>query len=396
MSEWTAPGGSPAEREPPRYGELAPAGWTPPPPDPSNPHGPAAWAPPPRPGLLPLRPLTLGEVIAAAFQVIRRNPRPTFGFALVVSIAVTAAVGVVTTFLTSELLSRIAMAAEGDQEAITAGSMLVFVLGAIGSSLLESALVGLVQGIVSLEVARGTLGERLTLRQLWTGVRGRFWLLVGWTLLEGVATLLLVAIVAAIVIAIVATGPVGILLAIPVAILLGLGAAVLYCWLTTKLAFVPVLLVVERLRLGAAIRRSWSLTTGSFWRIFGIVLLITVVISLAAQVVTVPITAIGSLLGGVLNPNGAEDFSNAWVLGSLVAGYAVSAVFAAVSYVATAATPAILYVDVRMRKEGLDVELQRTVERMAAGERPADPFRSAAPPPPPAFGADPSRPGPTG
>jgi len=393
MSEWTAPGGSPAEREPPRYGELAPEGWTPPPPDPSNPYGPSGWAPPPRPGLLPLRPLTLGEVIAAAFQVIRRNPRPTFGFALVISVVVTVAVGLVTTLLTAQLLERIGRAADGDVEAITAGSVLVFVFGALGSSLLESALVGLIQGIVSLEVARGTLGERLRLRELWAGVRGRFWLLIAWTLLMGVATLLLVAIVAAIVIAVAATGPVGLILSIPLSLLLGLGGVVLYCWLSTKLAFVPVLLVVERLRLGGAIQRSWRLTIGSWWRIFGIVLLITVVISVAAEVVTVPITMIGSLLGGVLNPNGTADFTNGWFVGSLVATYAVGTVFTAVSYVATAATPAILYVDVRMRKEGLDVELQRTVERMAAGERPADPFRAAPSAPGP---ADPSRPGPAG
>ncbi|MCC6856264.1 MAG: hypothetical protein IT189_09415, partial [Microbacteriaceae bacterium] len=53
---------------------------------PAPPAGPqAGWTPPPKPGLIPLRPLTLGTLLGASFQVLRRNPRPMFGFALLVT-----------------------------------------------------------------------------------------------------------------------------------------------------------------------------------------------------------------------------------------------------------------------------------------------------------------------
>ena len=77
-------------------------GTTPPPPPPLGAPG---WTPPPRPGLIPLRPLTLGTLLGAAFQVLRRNPRPTFGFALIVTGAVSIltllTVGLVTVFAVS-------------------------------------------------------------------------------------------------------------------------------------------------------------------------------------------------------------------------------------------------------------------------------------------------------
>ncbi len=400
MSEWVAPGGAgdgqSTEREPPKYGELAPEGWTPPAQDPANPHAPVAplgqppsgwtppppypgrqpgWTPPPKPGLLPLRPLTLGDVISAAFQVIRRNPRPTFGFALLVNVVVTVAVGGATAGIGWLLFSRYLMAADGDQATIGAGSVLLFLLTALLTGAVSNALMGLVQGVISQEVARGTLGEKLTLKALWAEARGRIWALVGWTLLVSLATAIAVGIVVGAVVAFLPLGLVGIVLSIVLGLLIGAGVLVLCLWLWIKLAFVPSLIVIERLHIRAAMRRSWSLTRANWWRIFGILILLLVIVMVAGEIIATPVSLVGGIVGGILNPNGTEDVTNGVTIAFLALSVAVSTVISAVQFVAQAAAPTVLYLDIRMRKEGLDLELQRYTEQTAAGQHPPDPFR---------------------
>jgi len=391
MSEWTAPGGPEPERERPRYGELAPEGWTPPAQDPGNPHAPvppvtpapygspgpgaSAWTPPPRPGLIPLRPLTLGDVLAASFQVIRRNPRPTFGFALLVQVVVTAVVGSGTGWLAWVLYGRVLSAAEADRETVAAGSVLLFVIAAFVAWLVSSALSSIVQAVVSLDVARATLGETPRLKELWRAARGRFGAIVSWTLLVSLGAAIAVAAVAGVVVAFTPIGPLGIVVGLVVGFVIGLGVLCLCVWLWVRLVHVPTLLVVERLTVRRAVRRSWSLTTGRWWRTFGIVLLVYAIVIVASEVISSPVSFIGGIVGGVVNPNGTEDVADAWTIGLLVVSAAIGTVFGAVGAVAEAAAPALLYLDARMRKEGLDLELQRHVEERAAGRDVPDPYR---------------------
>ena len=98
---WQAPTSQPPTWQPPsapQYGERLPS---PPPFQPQHPQqfpyppAPTGWTPPPKPGLIPLRPLSLGDILGGAFQVLRRNPKPTFGFALVMSLISTFVVGIV-------------------------------------------------------------------------------------------------------------------------------------------------------------------------------------------------------------------------------------------------------------------------------------------------------------
>src|SRR3954468_24972311 len=50
---------------------------------------PYAPPPPPRPGIVPLPPLGVGEILDGAFAAIRRYPKPTLGFAACVMLIVT-------------------------------------------------------------------------------------------------------------------------------------------------------------------------------------------------------------------------------------------------------------------------------------------------------------------
>ena len=388
MTDWAAPGGQDDRRTtpgpvatppsvpphsaapPPRYGELAPPGWTPPQPQPQ-----AAWTPPPRPGLLPLRPLGFGDLLASAFNVIKRNPRPTFGLALLMSLATIVIVSAIVAPVTYFMFTRAAQASLADQEALTAGAVLVTALTAFATAILSSALTGVVQGIISLEVARGTVGERHTLRSLWAAARGRLLAVIGWTLLVSAVVTTAFILVAGVAILLGASGsPVGIVLAVLVTLLLGAGALVLSAWVGTKLALVPAVLLIERRTIGAAIRRSWRLTDGNFWRIFGTLLLVNVIINTASQIVITPISMLGGFASAAINPNQSADAAIGFAIALLLLTAIVSVLFTALVMVAQTALPAVFYVDVRMRKEGLDLELQHYVEQKAAGGVPEDPY----------------------
>lgn len=372
-SPWAAPGQPPVGAPAPQYGEyappLAPGQYAPP-----GPFGtPTGWTPPPKPGLIPLRPLSLGDLVGGSFQVLRRNPRPTFGFALVVSLVVSVLSGGVTALILAFGFSRVASATSTDQDAIIAGTIVLGGIGLLVTIVISVGLSSLVQGIVALEVARGALGEKHTLRGLFTAGRGRFLALIGWTLIASVVATVVATVVIGIVAAVVAVAiavgneTLGIVLGILLGLLLVLGGIAVSLWLMAKLAFVPTAIVVERLGIIAAVRRSWTLSKGSFWRILGTLLLVYVILSVAQQLVSLPLTFLAPFASILINPNSSPEAGIALAVAVTVLSLALISVMTAVVLVAQSATPALLYIDTRMRREGLDLHLQRFVEDRAAG-----------------------------
>ena len=81
------------------YGYPGPRqpGYGPPPPGP----GPRTATPAPKPGVIPLRPLGLGEILDGSFATIRRNPKATLGIAAII-VTISA---VITSALTLNLVS---------------------------------------------------------------------------------------------------------------------------------------------------------------------------------------------------------------------------------------------------------------------------------------------------
>src|SRR5690606_40729443 len=66
----------------------------------------------------------------------------------------------------------------------------------------------------------------------------------------------------------------------------------------------PSVLVVERLRLGAGVRRAWRLTRGQIWRTFGIRILCWGMIWIATMLVAVPVQLLVSWLASIVACNG--------------------------------------------------------------------------------------------
>jgi Membrane domain of glycerophosphoryl diester phosphodiesterase len=398
--QWQAPGSTPP---PPPNGWSAPGSPPPPPawqqpgavpppaqpgaafPHPPQPSGAfpppapangAGWTPPPKPGLIPLRPMTLGTILGASFQVLRRNPKPTFGAALLVQGVITLVSVLVVGLVAVFAFGRAASASAEDQESLLAGAVAAVIISSIIPIVLSIIAIALLQGIIVLEVARASVGEKLKLSGLWRLGRGRLWALVGWVLAITGVVIVGVGILVGIVVLIVATGgQAGIVAGVLLGILLALGVVVVWFWLSTKLALVPSAIVLERRTIGAAVRRSWSLTQGFFWRTLGITLLVAVILNVASQVITTPFSLIFGIIPGLLSPTG--DPTPALVVGGLayLLLLMVTALVAAVASVVQSATTALIYLDLRMRKEGLDLRLQRFVEDRAAGRTDAtDPY----------------------
>ena len=383
---WQAPGGAPVPSAAPP--PVAPPGPVYGPPQPAPPYGPPqpapvavgttpGWTPPPKPGLIPLRPLDLGTLLGASFRTLRRNPRPTFGMALlvqgIVSVVTLLAVGIP---VVSSIL-RLDTAAPEDQAAIAAGTFGTAVVSALLAVCLGIVASAWLQGIIVLEVSRATLGEKLTLRALLRHAKGRMGALIGWSAMLAGALVVAIGILVGVIWVLVATlGNLGVGLGVLVGILGGLALLVIGVWLGTKVSLVPSVLMIERLSIRESVRRSWELTAGYFWKVFGIQLLVYVILSVASSIVTAPFSIIAPILVYFVDPNGTNS---SWAIGVALIAYVVqllvTLVIAAITAVIQTAATALIYLDLRMRKEGLDLALAKFVEARQAGSAGlADPY----------------------
>ncbi len=320
-----------------------------------SPHGwqQAPWGSRPvddKPGVVPLRPLGLGEVLDGAVGVLRRYPRPALGLAALVALVSTVC-NVLLLVTAFEPLFDIDTAAldRGDTAALE---------DAIGGALAGvslSALLALVSGAVmtgaiTAVVGKAVLGQPMTFGQAWTQVRSRLLPLIGLALLVLVivagafiaATLAGVAVIAAL-------GGVGALVGVP----LIFAGAVVAVWLYVRLSLAPCALVLERTGIVASLRRSAVLVRRDWWRVFGVLLLTFVIGLFVSQVVQLPFSALGAgSFSGIVDPDTDVLATRSLVLTAIGGGLAATLVAPF-----TAGVRALLYVDRRIRAEGLDVSL---------------------------------------
>ncbi|WP_162940265.1 hypothetical protein [Gryllotalpicola protaetiae] len=373
-----------------------PAAWQPPQ------YGAApAWTPPPKPGLIPLRPLTFGQLLGTPFQVLRRNAGALFGSAILIQVVVLLGTLLIVGGVTGLFLYRLSRATDADRDAITAGGVAAVILAALVTVALSVIASGFLQGIVVIDVANGVLGHKPRAGQLWRATRGRRWALVGFVFLVGAGFVVGIAVLGGIVAAIVIPGAVnggsgaGALIAVGVivGILLFLGFLVLWAWVWAKTSLAASAIMLERLGVRAGIARSWRLARGGFWRVFGAQLLVIVICSVATQVVSTPISLVFQFAVGAAFPTGTPSSLTGVDTTSLtIAAVSYGAlllftlVIGAVTSVIQAAAGVVVYVDQRMRREGLDLTLTRFVEDRQAGRPLGDPFATPQFAPQPAPG----------
>ena len=378
MSEgpWVAPGSPPAPEQPPP--PPSPPGYAAPPPGyaapqpgyPATPPGyapsPPGYPPPPRgypappqgqaapppgprvaglefrPGIIPLRPLALGDLYGAVTKAIRGNVSATIGLAFVTSLVCL----VPTTALGAWVASKETLSV--DDGAFGVYGLIGSYLPSLGSIVSSIALTGFLAYVIG----QAVLGRKVGIGETWDGTKHR---------LPAIAAAVLLTVVGAL-------GILAVLIGLPVAWLVAVGTAeagpilllvlgvlasvLLYLWLWTRLAFVTAVIVLEGRGVVSAFARSWQLTTGvAFWRIFGIRLLTSVIVSMAAYLITLPLT-----IAGVAIVFAAGDEQNIFMWQAVLGGLA-TLISGALTTPFTAGVDALMAVDQRIPREGLDVQL---------------------------------------
>ncbi|MFG1931797.1 hypothetical protein ACGFK1_14250 [Mycobacterium sp. NPDC048908] len=326
---------------PPGYGYPPPGYGGPPPGYPG--YGPALAL---KPGIIPLRPLTLSDIFNGAVAYIRANPKATLGLTTVVVVAAQ---------LLALVLSLGPLAVAGQLEPTIAGEEVPtgVLLGSSLSSLAGAAATWLssilLNGMLTVVVGRAVFGARITTGEAWRRLRPRLWALIGFTLLEIVGAVVLIGVVALIITGVAMA--VGGVAAAVVGVPLALVAIVGLIYLVTLISFAPALIVLERLPIVAAMSRSFKLIRNDFWRVFGIWLLGGIVAALISGAVSIPFS-----LGGQLVLTAASS-----TLGLMIALILLS-IGSAVSQIITAPFSAgvvvLLYTDRRIRAEAFDLVLQ--------------------------------------
>jgi hypothetical protein len=320
--------------------------------------GQGGWNAAPSPGGVPLRPLGLGDILNGAVTLARRNPAATFGLAAIVmtvyGVISTAVAGIYRTRLaTDETALRSGQSLTSQQAAHLFGSFFAALVPIVGVTVVLSLVLNAaLTGMLSAVIGRGVLGRTTGLRQAWQA--GRVGAVLGATVLLfllGVAVIVPVA-AAVVVLALLHLTPVAVL----IGVLGGIGAVVFEILLVIRLSLTLPALVLERISPVDAIRRSWQLSHGSFWRLFGILALTGIIVAVAADVLAIPFTIVGAVIGG--GSSGLLGIATTTSAAALIIGAIGSILAATVTRPISAGVNVLLYVDLRMRREGLDLTLR--------------------------------------
>ncbi|MFJ9421705.1 glycerophosphoryl diester phosphodiesterase membrane domain-containing protein [Streptomyces sp. NPDC101249] len=317
------------------------------------------WGGPPpaaKPGVIPLRPLGVGEILDGAVSTMRVHWRTVLGISLTIAV-VTQVVVILFQGLVLNDVSRTVNLDDPDvspREVFRAmGSMLIG-FGAIS----VIALIGTVAAtaLLTTVTSRAVLGRPVTTGEAWRDARPQLPRLFGLIVLLLVITfgLIVVGAVPGIVVAAAGSGTAG-------AALVGVGCltgGVVAVWLMVRFSLASPTLMLEKQGIGTSMRRSTKLVRGSWWRVFGIQLLATIIANLVSSIVGLPFTFFGALAGGdgvvsLLDENAGLG----WTF--LVVSGIGSVIGSMITFPITAGVTVLLYVDQRIRREALDLELAR-------------------------------------
>lgn len=335
--------------------------------------GQASYVAASQPGTLPLRPLTLGDYFASMFATIRKSPGLFFGAALIFGslAAILAATG---EFFLLRSFGTAVFGPYAEFDRLFTG----LGFGFFGAMLLSQLVMLLGQtlnwGMYSAMVARGAIGMKTSLGQgfrLLSGQWGRLIGLIALLIAAVVVVWLVVALLAFLVIAVafagrepqsgagVAATVIGVLLAVFVPLVVALFFAI-------RWYLVIPTMIIEDSSIFAALRRSWRLTRGYFWRTLGIALLFGLILGVVSAIITSPLSFIS---GFIVASAGTETE----LFGSImVVNLLINAIATLITFIVTNMAVLVsifFYFDYRFRKEGLGLHFQQLASRYATGTR---------------------------
>lgn len=385
--QWSAPTGPTAPGQAPPPPPPGPGWGTPPPGPPGGGYGPGGHAgpggyggqgggyggygapgghggwgggwggPPPaaKPGVIPLRPLGVGEILDGAVSTMRTYWRTVLGISLTVAVFTE----IIVVLLQGLVLDDTSTEAINDPDATlselgdaltetTINSGVVFLISLIGTVLATA--------LLTTVTSRAVLGKPVTTGEAWRDARPQVLKLFGLILLLllVVAGVITVGMAPGLLVTATAGGAAGVALTA-----LGFAAGgVVSVWLMVRLSLASPALMLEKQGIRKAMGRSMKLVRGSWWRVFGIQLLATIIANVVASIIVIPFTFLAATLGG----DGIGGFLEGtgdlgWTF--LVISGIGSVIGSTITFPITAGVAVLLYIDQRIRREALDLELAR-------------------------------------
>ncbi|MET7495976.1 hypothetical protein [Streptomyces sp900116325] len=321
---------------------------------------------PPKPGVIPLRPLGLGDILGGAFSTMGRYWKQLFGVGAAVYGGALVVVGAAVAIAYSAVSDPLHRVLELSSEESPRSEDIVPLAIALGAVWLVAVLVlmtatAMMYATVPAVLQDAVLGRPTTFGIIWRRAWARVPAVIGTVLLSSLVAaipvvLMMVAFIAMTIAFITLDGS-GSGVAIAVGILGALATAPLAIWLWVKFSLAPAAAVFEGQRPVAALRRSSQLVRGDWWRIFGITLLALLMASVAGYIIQLPFSILG-MFPGMIGMESLGSDPNAMAVVVAMSGYLVATLLGQlVSQLVSATFPqlvtGLLYVDRRMRNENL-------------------------------------------
>ncbi|MEU1406480.1 glycerophosphoryl diester phosphodiesterase membrane domain-containing protein [Streptomyces sp. NPDC005728] len=330
-----------------------------------TPGGYGAWGggwggPPPaaKPGVIPLRPLGVGEILDGAVSTMRTYWRTVLGISLTVAVLTELSVILLQGFLlndsetTDALNDPSASASEVLRAfgALMAGAGVVAVITVVGT-IIATALLTTV-------TSRAVLGKPVSAGEAWRDARPQVPKLFGLLILLGLISVgvVLCGALPGIIVA-VAGGNEGASIAL---LVLGILAAVVVAvWLAIRFSLASPALMLERQSIVKSMGRSVKLVRGSWWRVLGIQLLAGIIANIVSSLVVIPFALIAAAVSGdgTASLFAADAQNPGWTF--LIISGIGSVIGSMLTLPINAGVTVLLYIDQRIRREALDLELAR-------------------------------------
>lgn len=325
------------------------------------------WAAPPKPGVIPLAPMRVSDILSGAFSTMGRYWKPLFGMGLTVFAAATLLMAVGAFIAYSSVADHWDAVMVDDYAGSPDSQDWVPLVAAFGVLMVVGIAVyivaaALMQAAVPAILQEAVLGRPITFGAAWRRAWSRVGAMIGTvfltTLIAFVPVALAMAACISAVIYFISLGDTdGVLPMMSIAVVGALALAPLAIWLWVKFSLAPTIVVFENQSPFAALRRSAGLVRGDWWRVLGISLLGYVMASMAGSLLQMPFSVLGSLPGMTDTSDLGAEPSGVEILAAMGGLFALMLISQLISQLFSTIFPplivGLLYVDRRMRTENL-------------------------------------------
>ena len=318
----------------------------------------STWSWAPKPGIIPLRPLTLTDLFSGSFSALRKNPSVLFGFTIIVMtvVALLSLAGTMlplfsfTSLMSNDLDPQASSKALLDSAYMSVVSTIVGYIAILAGSFLAGILL---DGVLSVAVSQLVIGKKITFKQSWALVKPRLWSMLGASFLSmlAVGSPLLVLVILFFMSLYSWPGSDAFFSLFGLLLALALPVVLVSYVISIRFLYAPICAVLEEKGPIEAVKRSWALTSGSFWVTLGRVILINVVVGFIAGMIVqiigiIAVIVMFTILGDPSSPG------NVW---STIMLYGVISALQMLAYSLVvpilAAYQTLMYVDEKIRKE---------------------------------------------